>query len=419
MGCAGVDARPTGERTGGRLTSRQTRGVLLVVAAVCVLAAQLMWQHPWSPRPPYVDLQVYRAATSALFAGHDPYAALPGLQLLFTYPPFALIAFLPMLALGGTLLDAAQFAVSFVAFVVAVRCSLILNGERPGTRLASLTLAASALLLPLVPVVNTLRLGQVDLVLLAAVLVDLSGGLRRLPRGLLIGLAAGLKLLPGVFVVYLVITGRRRAAGVAAATALCTMLAGFAVAPADSWAYWTRLLYDEGRVGRPEMVLNQSLKGAVLAIPAGSALWLVAALATAVLGTLCAARLYRLDYRLLSLGVYATATLLAAPISWVHYWVWAAPVAIALLSMAWRNRHRTWRLPLVLATVGWLLAFASWPYRLAAAAWLPAPLTGWTGQLYVIAGLTLIAAAAVSVLRPSRRPSLSPAVSIDDAFGRV
>ena len=39
----------------------------------------------------------------------------------------------------------------------------------------------------------------------------------RWPRGALIGLATAIKLVPGVFIVYLLITGRRRAAGVAAA----------------------------------------------------------------------------------------------------------------------------------------------------------------------------------------------------------
>jgi len=40
----------------------------------------------------------------------------------------------------------------------------------------------------------------------------------RWPRGALIGLATAIKLVPGVFIVYLLITGRRRAAAVSVAT---------------------------------------------------------------------------------------------------------------------------------------------------------------------------------------------------------
>ena len=49
----------------------------------------------------------------------------------------------------------------------------------------------------------------------------------------MIGLAAGLKLTPAIFVAYLLVTGRRRAAATAAAAFAGTVAAGFAVLPAE------------------------------------------------------------------------------------------------------------------------------------------------------------------------------------------
>ena len=82
--------------------------------------------------------------------------------------------------------------------------------------------------LALEPVWQNLRFGQVNLVLMAAVVVDLTRPERR-SSGVLVGLAAGVKLTPLVFVVLLVLVGRRGAAGRATLTFLATVAVGFAL----------------------------------------------------------------------------------------------------------------------------------------------------------------------------------------------
>ncbi|HMK93371.1 MAG TPA: glycosyltransferase 87 family protein, partial [Thermoleophilia bacterium] len=335
--------------------------------------------------------------------GHDPYGALPGLSLVFTYPPFAVLAFVPTLLLGLGVLRVVHLVLSLVALLVSVWCSLTMAGEERGPRLVALTLALSALLLPFTPVMNTLRLGQVDLILLAAVLVDLSGRTRRLPQGVLVGLAAGIKLLPGLFVVYYAVTGRTRAALVALATSVVTVLLGLAVAPRASYAYWTKLLYEQRRVGFADALLNQSLRSAAVRLHWSHLVYVAAVVAIAALGTLASARLDRRGERLLGVCVFATTGLLVAPISWIHHWVWAGPVAIALLILAWRGRRGRWRLPLAIAAVIWVAAFMTWPFRLQLALWLPAALRGWAGELYVVAGLTLVMIAGVVTMVQARR----------------
>jgi alpha-1,2-mannosyltransferase len=383
----------------GRTSAWDRRGRLVVLAAALVFGVQLVWQHPWSPPAAYVDLQVYREAALKLIHGQDPYSALPGLSLLFTYPPFALLVFLPTLLVGMGTLRVAHLALSLVALLVSVRYALIMAREERGPRLMALVLVLSALVLPFKPVVNTLRLGQIDLILLAAVLVDLSGRTRRLPQGVLIGVAAGIKLLPGIFIVYFAITRRTRPALVALAAFLGTVLAGLAVAPVASWHYWTRLVFEARRVGSADAVLNQSLRSVALRMHWGTTAWVVAVAVTGVAGVAISVRLNARGYRLLSVCVFATTGLLVAPISWIHHWVWAVPVAVVLLIAAWDGRRSSWRVMLFLAAGLWLCAFMTWPFRLQVASWLPASLQGWAGELYVVAGLVAVAAAGVASLR--------------------
>jgi alpha-1,2-mannosyltransferase len=231
------------------------------------------------------------------------------------------------------------------------------------------------------------------------VLVDLSGRTRRLPQGVLIGVAAGIKLLPGIFIVYFAITRRTRPALVALAAFLGTVLAGLTVASAASWDFWTRLVFEERRVGSADAVLNQSLRSAALRMHWGVTAWLVAVAVTAVVGVAVSVRLQARGHRLLSVCVFAITGLLVAPISWIHHWVWAVPMAVALLTAAWDGRRSAWRVILLVAAALWLGAFMTWPFRLQAASWLPGSLQGWAGELYVVAGLAVVAAAGVGSLR--------------------
>ena len=85
-----------------------------------------------------------------------------------------------------------------------------------------------------------------------------------------IGLATALKLFPGIFIVYLLVTRRWRAArgGQRDGRGRATLLAA-AVAPRASWQFWTDALWATDRVGRTDYTGNQSLHGP--AQPAGRA----------------------------------------------------------------------------------------------------------------------------------------------------
>ncbi|WP_158843786.1 glycosyltransferase 87 family protein [Saccharothrix deserti] len=70
-----------------------------------------------------------------------------------------------------------------------------------------------------------------------------------------------MKLTPGLFVVYLLLTGRIRAAVVAGGTMLGTVGLGFALLPDESRAYWGGVFFKSSRIGSDVYYFgNQSLQ---------------------------------------------------------------------------------------------------------------------------------------------------------------
>ena len=146
---------------------------------------------------------------------------------------------------------------------------MVLSGLSLGAagvrRRAENVFALSAIGLLTWPVAYTLHLGEVNLILAALIGADV---LRRHDggwwQGIGTGLAAGIKLTPLIFVAYLAITGRVRAALTATGVFALTVTAGFAWLPARSRAFWLGgVFYDQSRIGNPANPSDQSLAGAV------------------------------------------------------------------------------------------------------------------------------------------------------------
>ncbi|MCB8808895.1 glycosyltransferase 87 family protein, partial [Escherichia coli] len=72
---------------------------------------------------------------------------------------------------------------------------------------------------------------------------------KRWPTGLLIGIAAGIKLTPLVFGLYFLATGNWRGLRNMALGFVGTIAFGFLVLPKESIAYWLQLLPDTSRIG--------------------------------------------------------------------------------------------------------------------------------------------------------------------------
>ena len=214
--------------------------------------------------------------------------------------------------------------------------------DRPAIRLGA-TLGVSALALATEPVQQTLGLGQVNLLLMLLVTADLltggamtPGGRTRWWHGLGIGIAAGVKLTPLIFIPYLLLIRRYRQAATATATFAVTVALGYAILPKDSVTYWAHGLFlSANRIVFLGTRGNQSLRGIVTrlagSVNAGAAPWLVAAVLVVIAGLVAAAWLYRARQPVPAMLACALTGLLVSPLSWDHHWVWVAP-GIALLA---------------------------------------------------------------------------------------
>ncbi|MFC5729139.1 MULTISPECIES: glycosyltransferase 87 family protein [Nocardioides] len=317
---------------------------VLVVVIGAAIAGAVVGEFP--------DLHVYRYGGRAvldqlpLYDADDPVTGYP-----FTYPPFAAVVMVPLTLLPGWLAAALWTGASagcLAVSVVVVRRAL----GRPAPWWLVVGVTAGALALE--PVWQNLSFGQINLILMLAVLIDLVRP-ERGTSGVLVGIAAGLKLTPLVFVVLLVLVGHRGAARRASLAFAGTVAAGFAALPGSAATYWTDGLLDPGRVGPPALAHNQSVNGALTRILDGSPpswLWLVVAglLASAVL--LAAAAWWRRGDRVLGTCLGAVAMLLAAPVAWSHHWVWAVPVALVLWERS-RWAAAAWTAVFVLRPIVW------------------------------------------------------------------
>jgi alpha-1,2-mannosyltransferase len=197
------------------------------------------------------------------------------------------------------------------------------------------------------PVLRTIYLGQVNLVLMALILWDLcqpDTENSRWWKGFGTGIAAGIKLVPLIFIPYLLLARKFRQAAMALAGFVFSVLLGFVILPGDSSKWWFDGLFAQGgRTGFVAWAGNQSLDGFISrlsgSVNGGKHAWIAVAVVIGIIGVLVAARLDRRGYQVLGLLGAALTGLLVSPISWDHHWVWIAPGAL----VAGHYAVRAWR----------------------------------------------------------------------------
>lgn len=305
--------------------ARSVKPCLFLAVSLTAFAVLCVAQHV-----PMADALVYQAEGEAVLDGRDLYGfTVTEWHLPATYPPFAALLFTPTAWLPASALKAAFLG----ANTVLLFCLVHLSARLAGLPLRPPALcAATALALWLEPVFQTLLFGQINLALACLVLWDLTRPDGARGKGVAVGVAAGIKLTPAVFIAYLLLTGRRREAALATAALTGTALLGALVLPAASADFWLRRLYETGRVGKPWIVDNQSLQGLVarmLGETAPGPAWWLPALLTAAGGLWLAAQASDDRHGILLTAVTA---LLVSPISWSHHWVWCVPLIAVLVA---------------------------------------------------------------------------------------
>src|SRR6266568_4869196 len=344
---------PAAAETGRRGPAGWPRWAVTVLGALAWIAAlAAIWPLVRGyltsvPDQRMVDLNVYRTSGLSVLQGQPLYTVLtPPPQLLpFTYPPVAALFAVPLALLPWA---AAQLAwVPFIYLPLAVVIWFAFAPLLRRVTAAPLRAAAFAVIFAacayLFPMRDELRFGQVDMVLLAMALADCAARTPRWPRGALVGLATAIKLVPGVFIVYLWLSGRRRAAVTAAAAALAWTLGAWLLLPGDSVTYWSSAIFQSGRLGSNAGTSNQSLRGILLRefLPgqAPGALWAVVAVVAAVAGFAVVRRLALASRQMEGIAVAALLWVLLSPVSWIHHFLVVVVVIGAILADG-RSRRR-------------------------------------------------------------------------------
>jgi alpha-1,2-mannosyltransferase len=261
----------------------------------------------------------------------------------FTYPPFGALTMLPMAFVSWPV---AVVIGSLMTIVVTIWLLFTLlkpmikqRGWTPWFALAICLCLAAVF----EPMRETFLFGQVNMLLVGLVAGDLLLLVRRGSRfgGVGIGLATAIKLTPGIFIVYLLITKRYRETIVAGATALAATLAAALAAPDASREFWTSALWDTDRVGSLSYISNQSLQGVIARLdPADPSrlLWVASvALVLLIWGVRSRAAIKQTD-EVLGLALTGIVGVLVSPVTWVHHLVWAIPAFVLLVERGGRAR---------------------------------------------------------------------------------
>jgi alpha-1,2-mannosyltransferase len=345
--------------------------VLLAVGiAVASVAAGLLVAavatHPAISTLKGFDLNVYLMGGE--LAKNDPsrlytWQLQPGIQ--FTYTPFAALLFALITGVRFRVLLDTLAAVSIAAMTVTVWIAFRELGWRGMARTGA-TLLVAGVALWLEPVQRTLFLGQIELVLMALIVWDLCQPDRRWWKGAGTGIAAGIKLVPLLFIAYLLVTRRFRQAAVATAAFAVTVIVGFAVLPHESAQWWLHGYFlQAGRTGFIGTMLNQSQRGLITrlagSVASAGGLWLAIAIMTGIAGLAAAAVLDRAGHSFPGLMVCALTALLVSPVSWDHHWVWVVPGLAVLVDAAVRARDRWAGAAWIAAAAAVVVVFGAWP----------------------------------------------------------
>jgi alpha-1,2-mannosyltransferase len=287
---------------------------------------------PWEPST--IDLQVYVYAVKDMLEGKDIFATTtPVWNLYFIYPPIAAILMTP-LAFGPYVF----WQVAWTGGLVWAQQSVLKRCGAP--RGWKLGLLGIAVVLAVEPIRTTLGYGQVNTILMALVVADLLPDppehRRRIPQGILIGLAAAIKLTPALFVIFMFLIGKRRPALTAIISFIVFTGIGAILLFRETVVFFGGLSGGDTRTASPLYAGNQSLLGVFFRLGDSSRtttlLGLAVAGVLAVLGCLVAAHWWRSDEKVFAVAIVGLTTCLASPLSWTHHYVWILPMAMAVLS---------------------------------------------------------------------------------------
>ncbi len=391
--------------------------LLLAVGLFAALAYYAQGIRKWP-----TDVDIYRLGADTFLKGHSIYTELPvssiGGALPYTYPPFSAVLFTPLAIIpppiGYPLLTGATCLALFPIILAYRNSSPELRGLLNKTWMV---VAAAIVMVVAHPVANTIFWGQINVLLMMLVAVDILWPNPRWPRGALIGIAAAVKLTPAGFCLIFLLRKDFRAVVTAFVSFLVMTAIAFVLMPGDSWTYWTDRVFHATGMNIGPIHANESitatfekfhLTGTTLSVVGG-----LGVLAVVVMTFLGTARALRDDNLALALGVNAAGVLLISPISWSHHWILALPTAALVLVMG-VQRNNKW-----LIVSGWGAVVIMW---LAPHYWVPLEWENWSfaqqvaGSSYQIVAVVFLVVMSVLWFRGRGKPA--PSTDLDFELSR-
>jgi alpha-1,2-mannosyltransferase len=329
---------------------------VLIVATLAGAGVTVLWLADVYRLAPqgFMDLDAYRLGVQAWLHGQNMYGTLPrtdfGNELPFIYPPFAAAVFVPLAELPWHAMIVAMMALSTVCLAVVGYLTARRVWPGGGARGAVLV---TALMVPLSltaePVWDTFYFGQINLLLMLLVALDCLVDRPKWPRGLLIGIAAAIKLTPAVFLLFFLLRKDYRTSTTIVVSAAAASLIGFVASWSGSWLYWFGASGGARSISGTGFIGNQSIDGGLarwgLSKHDQNTWWLLLVAVALVFAVIGIVRAHRMSNAPLAMVVTACFGLVASPVSWGHHWVYAIPAIVVMLAVGIQRRH-----------VGWLLA---------------------------------------------------------------
>lgn len=272
-----------------------------------------------------------------------------GLWLDFTYPPFAALLFTAFTALD---VNTAGATLNIISALLTVPISWMLismiadyRGKDLGAFKVPLTLVVATLYVLSAPRFSNFTAGQINVFLFALIVYDFYRPASKIPRGVFIGIAAGIKVTPLAFILLFVVMCRYLSALWIALSFAGTIAFSAILLPGETYAYWTSKLWNTERVGDPLNLHNISVQGFIAHLMghsiAAKLVYLAVALGIIAATAYCLHSIRDTDRRyVISGSLVSLMILLVTPISWFHHGVSLIFVALVIVAIILPDIYR-------------------------------------------------------------------------------
>lgn len=312
----------------------QGKFLMSILFGVCIATLRLLllsFNVGYNP----VDYGVYKGAYGLLVEGlslygNDVYGAYVEHGLPFVYTPFSLILLVPWYYLPEPVGIFTWTTINASLLFWIVKISL-LNASTVRVFIYSSIFSLFNI------IAQHFMFGQINIILCLLCLYDMTrDGGKVIPKGSLVGVAAGIKLTPALFILFFLYARRWREFYVSSCAFTATVALGFVFTPANTVDYFGQKIFTLSSVvdlGQNFSTSgNSSLQGMI-------SRWLgyqgsLLASFSCLLAMLLAFKVakYYLDKgdNLAAASLIGVTSCLVSPVSWLHHWVWAVPAIIWL-----------------------------------------------------------------------------------------